>query len=130
MTNKPDELLSCREAFEKWCDDNNIEALKSPSPDAYDAGFEVWQGAWNTKPTSTGDSELMKRLEAFQGKIIGFRTQEDYKNLTEMFELLKDCKQALTDSKDNSICDVCYNKTRLTPCPKCYTKDSKDGWRE
>src|SRR6201989_3020863 len=28
--------------FLKWCDDNNVDSMRTPSPDAYGAGLEVW----------------------------------------------------------------------------------------
>lgn len=31
-----------RQEFDHWCDINSIDALVSPSPDAYQAGFEVF----------------------------------------------------------------------------------------
>jgi len=29
--------------FEKWCDENNVESMKTPSPEAYSTGLEVWR---------------------------------------------------------------------------------------
>lgn len=63
--NKPDELLSCREAFEAWYLQRNSYLLGNiPIDDKknYILGrakeqWEIWQAAWKARPTSTDSGE-------------------------------------------------------------------------
>jgi hypothetical protein len=95
--NTQGKLLPCREAFEKWADENgyNIEREKLSAHTIYRQSDTAkawygWQAAWNTLPQAqpVDNKELVEEIDAFIMDCSG-----TYKDATiKAHKILKSCQ--------------------------------------